>query len=105
MLKPDQHDVGIQQQLIKRLQDFIPHKYQLPYVPHIILPVIPENIDIIFSIERSNVFQQFEQVFTISPFFSADELACIIFDRIPGITQEQYCLASYDEDYVFLGMR
>lgn len=88
MLKPDQHDVGIQQQLIKRLQDFIPHKYQLPYVPHIILPVIPDNIDIIFSIERSNVFQQFEQVFTISPFFSADELACIIFNQIPGITQE-----------------
>ncbi|CAL6001396.1 5-bisphosphate_3-kinase catalytic subunit alpha/beta/delta [Hexamita inflata] len=96
----------IQQEIKDDLEIFQPTKLQIPYYPHVILPNTNSQMQckIIFSFNNSTK-QKYEQQFDMSPHFSADEIACMIFGNFPDLSQKEYCLKIFDQDIHFIGMR
>lgn len=69
----------------------------------VLLPEIKYvKLNVVFSITVDGA--EHVEEFCASPYYSADELAVLLFNQY-DIPPDQFCLKAYDSDYYFCGMR
>lgn len=82
---------------------FTPVKKDAPYRPMVLLPEVKyTKLNVVFSIIVDGT-ESVEEI-CASPYYSADELAQLLFGQYE-ISPDQFCLKAYDSEYYFCGMR